>query len=191
MPIHAAGIYQGDRCTSVSDYFISSYTPTVRALLRARERPLPNGCKILTVAQPNPGAGMNRLPSVRDELKKILEIVPEDNIIPLGDSEKADLDGKDTTVENVSSKLHLANILHVACHGVQDKRDPLNSGFILAHGKRLTVEEIMKLDLPNAHTAILSACHTASNDAAIPDESINLASALMYAGFSSILGTQW
>ncbi|KAJ3476426.1 hypothetical protein NLI96_g11167 [Meripilus lineatus] len=191
MPIHAAGIYKGEMCTSVSDYFISSYTPTIKALLRARERSLPTGCKVLTVAQPNPGASMIKLPSVKDELQKILEIVPHNNLIPLGNSEKPDPDGKDTTVENVVSKLPDANILHIACHGVQDKKDPLKSGFILADQKRLTVEKILELDLPNAHTAILSACHTASNDPAIPDESINLASALLYAGFCSILGTKW
>lgn len=191
MPIHAAGIYRGDKRTSVSDYFISSYTPTIGILLAARTRPLPNGCKILTVAQPDPGVGMFKLPSVRTELQKIVEIVPHNNLIPLSGSAKPDPEGRDATVENVVSKLPDANILHIACHGVQDLKDPLNSGFILADGKRLTVEEIMKLDLPNAHTAILNACHTASNDPVIPDESINLASALLHAGFISILGTKW
>ena len=191
MPIHAAGIYQGDSYTSVSDYFISSYTPTVGALLRARKRLLPKRCKILTVAQPDPGPKLDKLPCVQDELQKILEIVPHAFLIPPGDSDRPDLEGKDATVGNVVNKLPEANILHIACHGVQDKDDPLKSAFILADGNTLTVEEIMKLSLPNAHMAILSACHTASNDPAVPDESINLASALLHAGFSSILGTKW
>lgn len=131
------------------------------------------------------------IPSVKDELKKIVDIVPHDDLITLGNSNGPDFEGKHTTVENVVKGLQRANVLHVACHGVQDRNDPLKSGLVLAGGKMLTVEEIMKLNLPNAHTAILSACHTASNDAAVPDESINLASALLYAGFSSILGTMW
>ena len=36
LPIHAAGIYHGDSQVCLSDFFISSYTPTVSALLDAK-----------------------------------------------------------------------------------------------------------------------------------------------------------
>ena len=88
-------------------------------------------------------------------------------------------------------KLPEATVLHLACHGEQNLKDPLKSGFILANAEVLTIEEMMKHRLPNAHTAILSACYTNSNDAKQPDESINLAFALMHLGFSSILATKW
>lgn len=49
----------------------------------------------------------------------------------------------------------------------------------------------MKHKLSNAYIAVLSSCHSVSNDFQQPDESINLASTLMSIGFSSIVGTKW
>ena len=49
----------------------------------------------------------------------------------------------------------------------------------------------MKYRLPNAHTAILSACHTASNDSQQPEEAINLSSAMMFLGFGNIVAAKW
>ena len=130
---------------------------------------------------------------VKDELKEIIQATPPSHLVSLGDTDQAepDYEGRCTTVENVLKKLPEASVLHLACHGIQNMRDPLNSGFILANATELTIEELMKYRLPNAHTAILSACHTASNDAEQPDEAINLSSALMFLGFSNILGTKW
>ena len=94
-------------------------------------------------------------------------------------------------MQNVVEKLPKASVLHLACHGTQDWRDPLSSGFILANGERLSIEKLMRCRLPNAHMAILSACHTASNDVEQPDEAINMSRALIFLGFSSILATKW
>lgn len=191
MPIHAAGIYHGASPVCVSDYFISSYTPTSTALLDARRRPIPTELKVLAAAQPNPGGRWGRLPEVTNEMKEIIHTVPSQNLIHLGDTNEPDIEGRHTTVSNVLEKLPEATILHLACHGTQDPNDPLSSGFILANGEKLTIEHLMKCRLPNAHTAILSACHTASNDAEQPDESINLSSTMMFLGFSNVVATKW
>ena len=193
MPLHAAGIYNdspSDIC--ISDYFVSSYTPSLGALVDARRRPPPKEAKVLAAIQPNPGqVGWSPLPAVKEEMKEIVSLVPEENLVFLDNSEEPDFEGVHTTVENVLEKLPEASVLHLACHGTQDVKDPLGSGFILDSGRRLTIEELMKHRLPNAHTAILSACHTASNDTQQPDESLNLASALLFLGFRSILATKW
>ena len=120
-----------------------------------------------------------------------MTVVPPENLISLGDSDQPDFEGIHTTVKNVVDKFSEATVLHLACHGTQDPKDPFKSGFILANGERLTIEEMIKHRFPNAHTAILSACHTSSNDAEQPDESINLSSTLLHLGFSSILATLW
>lgn len=190
IPIHAAGIYRGPSPISVSD-FVSSYTPSLGALIDAGRRPKAQSLKVLAAIQPNPGNGWCRLGQAANELQEIVKKVPKDCLLHLGSSSEPDFDGARTTVKNVIDKLSEASLLHLACHGTQDKTDPLRSGFILANGERLTVEELMRLHLPNAHTAILSACHTASNDAGQPDESINLASAMLSVGFRSIVATKW
>ena len=120
-------------------------------------------------------------------------LVPEHNLVPLCDTDGAnpDYEGVHTTVENVIKKLPEATVLHLACHGKQDWMDPLSSGFILANNERLSIEKLMRCRLPNAHMAILSACHTASNDVEQPEEAINISSALMFLGCSSIVATKW
>ena len=191
LPIHAAGIYRGSSTICVSDFFISSYTPTLGALINARKRPNPTDLRILAAIQPSPGNGWSSLPQVKAELHEVAQVVPPTSLIHLGDSEGLDFEGTHTTVRNVAEKLSEATVLHLACHGTQDVADPLRSGFILANGERLTIEELIKHHLPNAHTAILSACHTASNDAEQPDEAINLANAMLHIGFRNVLATKW
>lgn len=128
---------------------------------------------------------------VKKELQEIVSVVPPEDFIFLGNSDEPDFEGVHTTVGNVIVKLPEATVLHLACHGTQSEEDPFKSGFILANGDRLTIEELMKIRFPKAYTAILSACHTSSNDVQQPDESINVASTLFHLGFSSIVASKW
>lgn len=191
MPIHAAGIYKGDAPICVSDYFVSSYTPTLDALIDARTRPHPTELKVLAAAQPNPGRGYCRLPSVTSELQEIVNAVPPQYLPGVGKNNQPDFDGQHTSVKSVLEHLERMSVLHLACHGTQISNDPLGSGFVLADGQKLTILDFIKSKIPNAHTAILSACHTASNDVIQPDECMGLANALLFLGFRSILATKW
>jgi CHAT domain-containing protein len=84
----------------------------------------------------------------------------------------------------------VASIVHLACHGVQDVNDPLNSGFVLSDG-RLMLSDLMDLDIKEAQLAVLSACETAKGDRNMPDQVVHLAAGMMFAGFTSIVGTLW
>ena len=191
MPIHAAGRYKGRDKISVSDYFVSSYTPTLRALLEARARPRPSVHKLLPVIQPNAGPRYSFLPKTKDELCEIYKAVPANMILTPGDDNKMDLEGVYATPQNVIAKLNETSILHLACHGVQDTDNPLRSGFILRDGERLTVEDLMNQQIPAASIAFLSACYTASSDIERPDEVINLANGMLFAGVPSVSATMW
>lgn len=83
-----------------------------------------------------------------------------------------------------------SNILHIASHGLQDTRDALESGFCLRDG-RLTVSQLMDLNVNNAFLAFLSACETAKADPAAPDQVVHLAAAMLFAGFKSVIATMW
>lgn len=191
LPIHAAGIYRGNSPTCLSDFFVSSYTPSLGALIDARKCPIPKELKVLAAAQSTPGGTWNPLTNVVSELEEIGKIVPPENLVYLAGNDQLDFTGEHTSVQNVLEKLPEASVLHLACHGEQDMHNPVKSGFILANGERLTIQELIKHRFPNAYMAILSACHTASNDAEQPEEVMNLAGALMFLGFGSILGTKW
>jgi CHAT domain-containing protein len=93
-------------------------------------------------------------------------------------------------LQEVAEALPRANIVHLACHGVQDLADPLNSGFCLGDGK-LTVLELMDVKLHHPFLAFLSACETAKGDKNQPDQAIHLAAAMLFCGFRSVVATMW
>ena len=55
----------------------------------------------------------------------------------------------------------------------------------------LTVSQIMQKPLVNTSLAFLSACETAVGDKNVPDESIHIAAAMLFAGFRGVVGTMW
>jgi CHAT domain-containing protein len=83
-----------------------------------------------------------------------------------------------------------ANIVHLACHGIQNPKDPHKSRFCLSTGD-ITVSELMSMELKNASIAFLSACETAKGDAEHADEVVHLAATMLFAGFKSIVATMW
>jgi CHAT domain-containing protein len=93
-------------------------------------------------------------------------------------------------VHEVTEALPRANIVHLACHGVQDQEDPLSSGFCLGDGK-LAVCQLMDIKLDHAFMAFLSACETAKGDKNQPDQTIHLAAAMLFCGFRSVVATMW
>jgi CHAT domain-containing protein len=56
---------------------------------------------------------------------------------------------------------------------------------------RLTIKEIMQLNLPRAALAFLSACQTAKGDKNAPDQAVHLAASMLFCGFRSVIGTMW
>jgi CHAT domain-containing protein len=67
------------------------------------------------------------------------------------------------SAQALMDKLPEATILHLACHGYQDPKDPIKSGFMM-QDEMLTIEKLVPLPLPRAFLAFLSACETAKGD---------------------------
>ncbi|KAJ6595149.1 CHAT domain-containing protein [Mycena vulgaris] len=189
LPIHAAGIYEvnGD---CVSNYIISSYTPTLTLLLRSfssTKKPL----KMTAIIQPyTPGFG--RLPYTTVELEKIKSRVPGSWLTTLGDSA-----GPPADINTVLSHLESSAIVHFACHGHQDHLNPLDSALILGNAEQLKMPQIMHkirpLDSSNKTMSLvfLAACETAQGQDAQPDEAMHLAATLLFAGFGGAVATMW
>jgi CHAT domain-containing protein len=83
-----------------------------------------------------------------------------------------------------------SNWAHLACHGVQRQDEPTKSGLILQDG-HLTLEEIVKLDLPNAEFAYLSACQTTTGEESLSDEAVHIAGGMLLAGYRGVVATMW
>jgi CHAT domain-containing protein len=82
------------------------------------------------------------------------------------------------------------NWLHLACHGIQKPDEPTKSALILQDG-HLTIEEIIKLNLPKAEFVFLSACQTTTGDEKLSEESVHIAGGMLLAGYRGVVATMW
>ena len=171
---------------------VSSYTPTLGALLKARTNLQPlrlSGAKALTISEPA-APGKTYLHSALEESAIVAGILhPVSAVTSLGGPGPLQSD-EGAKMDAVIDSLPGAGIIHLACHGLQSLSNALESGFFLRDGT-LTVAKLMELDLRHAFFAYLSACETAKGDRSQPDQAIHLAAAMLFVGFKSVIGTMW
>jgi tetratricopeptide (TPR) repeat protein len=189
LPIHAAGIHasgSGNACAT--DYIVSSYVPSISALVRARKTCVSwrtTEVRGLLVAEAKPGAGWDDIANVEAEVRRVQERFNAARATIVNDTQSR------ATVEGVLTSLRAkhVNILHLACHGAQ-KTEPLQSAFMLGDGE-LTIRDLMTLNLKDASLAYLSACQTAKGNESQPDQAVHLAASMLFCGFKSVIGTMW
>jgi CHAT domain-containing protein len=182
LPLHAAGRQDGTG-RSVPDLVVSSYTPTLRALLQARTRPAVTRAeaRMLVVGMPHtPGAGS--LPQALREIELLASRFPQNTLL---------LIGEDATRASVLDAMAHSSLAHFACHGTTELTDPSTSSLMLTDGP-LTVADVLNQRFGTSELAFLSACRTAASGGAyISDEPVHLASALQLAGYRHVIGTLW
>jgi CHAT domain-containing protein len=161
------------------------------ALLRARSELSPTavcGSNLVLLHASNTSSGnLLALPSVETEITLVAKIAEGVNV------HFNSLSQAGATNKEMAEALKSAHIVHIACHGIQDPIDPLQSAFHFSDDRRLTVSDLMGLGLEWRHAflAFLSACETAKGDHEQPSQAIHLAAAMLFAGFRSVVGTMW
>ncbi|CUA67221.1 Girdin [Rhizoctonia solani] len=187
LPLHAAGDYdQPD--SRVFDYVISSYTPTLTALLSTSPSSLRSGSRILGIGQETTSAQgyrLSNLPGTTRELSSLRQHTR--NTTKVGFSE---LIGNKATKAAVLKAMEQHDWVHLACHAHQNVENATESGFFL-HDGILDIASINRRSLKNKGLAFLSACQTATGDKKLPDEAVHLASGMLMAGYSSVIATMW
>ncbi|KAF8601126.1 hypothetical protein BDV93DRAFT_446387 [Ceratobasidium sp. AG-I] len=178
LPIHAAGDYSSQ--DMIFDYVISSYTPTLSALLPPSGVP-PAFSGILAVGQTST-PNMDPLPGTAAELDRI-----EERFQGLPSTQ---LEGSKATPDAVLAGMEETSWVHFACHANQALGDPTKSAFYL-HAGMLELAAITRKQLKNADLAFLSACQTASGDKELSDEAVHLAAGMLTAGFRTVIATMW
>ncbi|KAF8175497.1 CHAT domain-containing protein [Mycena galopus ATCC 62051] len=189
LPIHAAGLYGDDDGfgSKLSDFFISSYTPSLTALIEAfragsNSQPL----QLLVVAQPS-AHRQHYIPGTQKEIGDLQRLAQATNPqIPV-----LRFEGNAATPDSVRKGMMESHWVHFACHGVQDASNPAESALLIAGSSRLTLSEIIKMNLPHAQFAFLSACQTATGARELEEESIHLAAGILTAGYRSVIATMW
>jgi tetratricopeptide (TPR) repeat protein len=198
-PFHAAGELDAKspaRIESCLRQSISSYALSIKSLAQARAdaieytQRVTEGALVTVVTMPTT-PGQSDLRGVETEYKKIQEAMARAGMVARLDS---------PTASQVLERMSHTNVIHFACHGTSDRRNPLQSHLLLhkidrsgAAVDKLTVSAI--LDAKKARTtwlAYLSACSTAEVKAkSLMDESIHLTSAFQMAGFAHVIGSLW
>ncbi|KAJ7095610.1 TPR-like protein [Mycena epipterygia] len=187
LPIHAAGLYGKNEPwgSKLSDFVISSYTPSLTALIEGFRIPSESQKEpqLLAVAQPF-ATGQYPIPGTQDEISHIERLA--DGKLPI-----LRLEEHMATLDNVQQGMKDSRWVHFACHGVQNVAHPTESALLLAGDSRLTLSNIIQLALPNADLAFLSACQTATGDKSLEEESVHLAAGMLLAGYRGVIATMW
>ncbi|MFC4063480.1 CHAT domain-containing protein [Actinoplanes subglobosus] len=175
-PVHSAGDHSVPGA-SVIDRVISSYTPTLQALLNARrDVPTePDADKVLFVGVAGPH-GQHPLPGVARELEDLTRL--------LGDRLTA-LTGEAATRAAFLDSVTRHQYVHFSGHGLADPADPYHSGIFLSDAT-VTVSDL-QVAVAGGELAFLSADNTAVGGVRLPDELLTVATALHYAGFRRVI----
>ncbi|KAG8706718.1 hypothetical protein FRC09_002252 [Ceratobasidium sp. 395] len=179
LPLHAAGDY-GKPGRALFNFAISSFTPTIGALLTFSVDPTPFS-GILAVGQAKT-PGYEPLPFATAELDNISASVGERFVTRL--------EGDAATVTSTLAALSKHSWVHFACHASQDVGKPTASAIYLYDGP-LDLATITREHLPHADLAFLSACQTATGDETLSEESVHLAAGMLMAGFKRVIATMW
>ena len=181
LPLHAMGPIPSDVGPPryFLDLYVPSYTPSLWALIESRKTNSRTFKEpsILLVLQPD-----EFMARALDEMKAVQGTT----------SRATTLIGATATPGVVLERLRDHRFVHIVCHGLLEPGKPFDSSFKLYQGKRLSLLDIVRSQLPNAEFAFLAACHTAElTDESPADEALHLAAAMQYCGFRSVVGTMW
>jgi tetratricopeptide (TPR) repeat protein len=181
LPLHAAGRRDGP---SVLDRVVSSYTPTLGALIRARVRPRSTAAPNLLVV------AVSRLPR-EPELPELPSAAAEAALLSERFPGRATVRAEeDATVEEVLSLMPGHTCVHFSCHGEQDLTEP-SAGALHMYDGPLGVGDIARLDLTDAELAYLSSCQTAVGGVDLLDEWVHPAAACGLAGYRHVIASLW
>ena len=199
LPIHAAGdhlrrLRTNEPCT-VMDRVISSYSPTLKALMYSRTRMQELIQQSSTTTEPPTAllAAMEETidrPNLEDAIREVKCVQP----ILEPQFHIRSFTNPPPTRKDIVTNLRKCTIAHLACHGEADPSDPLRSKILLQDWgpKPLRVAFIMRMDMENCQLAYLSACETAVNkDEELAEEGLHISGAFQMAGVPNTVATWW
>ena len=184
LPIHAAGYHKIGSTNSVLDRVISSYTPTIKALLHSKNHGANHEITHALFVSMSQTPDKSDLPYAETEVTHLIDLIPQTMKVHLAVPTK----------QEVLLNIRHCELVHLACHGTLSHGDPSQSGLLMKDWKiaPLTISDLTLLKLKIPRLAYLSVCHAAGTFALnLLDEGITLAGACQLAGFPTVIGTMW
>ncbi len=182
------------------DFYVSSYTTSLSALIQARPSlSIPETKHIDLSHNTHPsmlivGQIDEQLATVDQEIENIALAALNAGHTP--NSLNLIAGGSKNERDKVVGDLAKRAWVHLACHGILEKSDPFTSHFQIRNtdgsgdGKAINLMDIIRSKVPNAELAFLSACHSAEQpENFAQNESLHLAAAIQFCGFRSVVGT--
>ncbi len=190
-PLHAAGYHNKRSSETVLDRAMSSYSPSIKAIIHGRRRldpkatPPATGRTLLVAMEYT--TGYARLSFAKKEVAMVRGLFKSMSLDTMEPGRRK---------QDITSNLTGCKIFHFAGHGHTDGEDPSRSQLLLDDGQSdpLTVASLLEMNLRQSppFLAYLSACGTGRiNNEKFFDESIHLISACNLAGFRHVIGTLW
>ncbi|KAF9639221.1 hypothetical protein BFW01_g11027 [Lasiodiplodia theobromae] len=180
-PLHAAGYHKNRSPETVLDRVMSSYSPSIKALVYGRQNSIQKSehtasKDALLVSMPDT-PGQSSLYFAEQEVGKLKELCPSMQLNPVEPSKK--------NREDVLGCLRTSKIFHFAGHGHSHPTEPSQSSLLLSDWQTspLTVADLrdQKLQESSPFLGYLSACSTGTNSAQqLTDEAIHLALELRF-----------
>jgi CHAT domain-containing protein/Tfp pilus assembly protein PilF len=181
------------RPTYLIDRWSASYAPSgsvLNSLAQRSGRQQREGSPLLVALADPPVPGRPPLPSSRQEISRIAELLPADHVSLRVGAAASELFVKQ------SDKIAGARFVHLACHGLLDEKSPANSALQLAADRTgqedglLQVHEIFSLRL-SADMVVLSACESGLGKHVRGEGLVGLSQAFLFAGAHSVVVSLW
>jgi CHAT domain-containing protein len=154
-----------------------SYAPSCQLLQLAKKRHRPNFSHLFAIANPGKDRYLLEL-----QAANIRQGFQSGSFWQRGNANKQAI---------LNDQLSLANCAHFGCHGEFKPDAPLDSALKLANNERLTLLEILTLNLSQCRLVTLSACEAGLTKTSTTDEYIGLPFGFLLAGSPSMVSTLW
>ena len=171
LPLHAMGPILSDSGESedpryFSDLFISSYTPTLSALLASRE-------PATQPSDPSPPGAWSDAQVIRDL-----------------DLQATSLCQGNAILTTALSGLQHHQFVFIAYNGELKTGRPFEASIQFPNGENLTLLDFVRSQHPAGKFALLLGSRTAElTEESLPDEVLHLCAAVQYSGYRSVIGT--
>jgi hypothetical protein len=183
LPLHAMGPVPSDGRVNCyfSDLYISSYTPTLSALITSRRPGTQTSARpTLLDAQPRqspPGAWQDTLALRGLDLQTTT--LTSGNM-----SRTAVLDGL--------RRHRFAHLPYDVTRETAGVGNPFEAAMMFHNEERLSLLDAVRSPLPAGEFTLLTGSHTAeATDGSLPDEVLHFSMGVQHAGFRSVIGTMW